>query len=508
MIKINSQNTALEKVKSELLVICCLSGDIGKAGDGRRSKVSSGNITLSSVDALLNGAVKTRLEQEQFKVKAGSHKLVQIHGSQVAHSVLVIGIADKKQSDNFDVSEFYRKLGATVFSAAQRTKAKEIAIADTHLDLKKATNLQALIEGLLLTGYTFNRYKSKSDSSAHQLERVTILSSKALSKAAINAAHCVVDAVKLARDLVNTPARDMRPRDLVAAAKGVARETGLKCEVLDKRALERMGAKLLLAVSEGSSEPPYLIKLTYRPKKRATSSVALIGKGITFDSGGLSIKPGASMETMKCDMSGAAAVISAMWAIARLKPSVEVRAYIPTCENMINGAAVRPGDVVTGLAGKSVEILNTDAEGRLILADALTVAVKEKSRYYIDLATLTGACVVALGGSYAGLFSTDQKLASKLQRAAEAAGERLWQLPLALEYEKLIKSPIADIKNTGGRAGGAITAALFLKHFVDDADWAHIDIAGPAFIDAADGYLTKGGTGFGVRTITNFVMEL
>jgi len=289
-------------------------------------------------------------------------------------------------------------------------------------------------------------------------------------------------------------------------ARDIAKKGKLQLKILDRERLAKLGANALLAVSQGSSEPPYLMKLTYKPKGRSARVLSLVGKGITFDSGGLSIKTAAGMETMKCDMSGAAAVLATMQAIAILKPKFEVRAYVPTCENMINGKATRPGDVVKAMNGKTIEILNTDAEGRLILADAISLAVKEKCNHVIDLATLTGACVVALGPEYAGLFSNDHKLADKLVQCGELSGEAFWRMPLAPEYREFIKSPVADIKNTGGPWGGAITAALFLKEFVDDNSWAHLDIAGPAFSDSNKGYIKRGGVGFGVRTLLRYVL--
>jgi leucyl aminopeptidase len=270
-----------------------------------------------------------------------------------------------------------------------------------------------------------------------------------------------------------------------------------------------MKAGALLAVAQGSEEPPYLLRLSYKPKRVTNKKViALVGKGVTFDSGGLSIKTGSGMETMKCDMSGAAAVIATMQAVATLKPGIEIRAYVPTTENMINGVATRPGDVVRAMSGKTIEILNTDAEGRLILADALHLAQQDKCDVIIDLATLTGACMVALGTDYAGLFSNNDGLTQRLQSAGDRAGERLWRMPLAKEYKNWIKSPVADIKNIGKSFGGAITAALFLEEFIGEVEWAHLDIAGPAFVDGESGYIKRGGVGFGVRTLLNYLRSL
>jgi leucyl aminopeptidase len=283
----------------------------------------------------------------------------------------------------------------------------------------------------------------------------------------------------------------------------------MQVQVFDKARLAKMKAGALLSVAQGSQTPPYLIKMTYKPTGRTKRKViSLVGKGVTFDSGGLSIKSGAGMMDMKCDMSGAATVIAAMQAIAAVKPSCEVRAYIPATENMINGRATRPGDVVKASNGKSIEILNTDAEGRLILADALCLAEKDGCDQIIDLATLTGACLVALGKDYAGLYSTSEKMVKGLSEAAAHAGERVWHMPLADEYRSLIKSSVADIKNIGGPHGGSITAALFLQEFVENTDWAHLDIAGPAFTASASDYISKGGVGFGVGTLVRYVQSI
>ena len=264
----------------------------------------------------------------------------------------------------------------------------------------------------------------------------------------------------------------------------------------------------LLAVSRGGPEEPRFIKLRYAPTGRPKKKIALIGKGLTFDSGGLSLKPAKSMQTMKIDMSGAAAVLGTMYAVSQIKPRVQVTGYVPSSENMPSGTAQKPGDVIRYRNGKTVEVLNTDAEGRLILADALIAAREDKPDVIIDLATLTGACMVALGSQVAGLFSNDEKLTDDLMASGRKAGERLWPMPLVEEYKTDIKSNIADIKNIGGGYGGAITAALFLQEFVADTPWAHLDIAGPAFSERALPHVPRGGTGFGVRTLINYVLSL
>jgi leucyl aminopeptidase len=290
----------------------------------------------------------------------------------------------------------------------------------------------------------------------------------------------------------------------------MARSSGLKCEVLGRAQIEKLGMRLFLGVAQGSAEEPQLVRISYTPARGSRKQpVALVGKAITFDSGGLSIKTAQGMEDMKTDMAGAAAVISAMELVARLKPPFPVRGYFGACENLPSGTAYKPGDVIVGKGGLSVEVLNTDAEGRLVLADVLSWALDDEPAAVVDLATLTGAIMVALGPFLSGLFSNDESLAAELAQAAKAAGEPVWRMPLPPEMEEQIKSPIADLKNTGGRWGGAINAALFLQHFVGTArkkvPWAHLDIAGPASIDRERGYNPRGGTGFGVRLLAEWI---
>lgn len=369
---------------------------------------------------------------------------------------------------------------------------------------------EALSLGIELAAYSFKEYRR--DDNSDPVLATLLINGKKYSTS--NEAKGTLRA----RNLVNRAPRDCTPTHLVAECRELASFYGLKLEVLDRKKLTALGANTLLAVAQGSSEEPYLIKLSYtpaqskgtRPKaKDYPLQIALVGKGITFDSGGLSIKGADSMMDMKFDMAGAAAVIGAMEVIAIEKPHAAVTAYIPTCENMISGSAIKPGDVVKSLSGEFVEILNTDAEGRLILADALALAEADGNEIIIDIATLTGACVVALGTSIAGLFSRDDALVSALKEAASYSGEDIWHLPLPYDYNDLLKSKIADLRNiTLSRWGGAITAALFLENFVKKSRHAHLDIAGPAYTETPGGFLTFGGTGFGVRTLAKVVSSL
>jgi leucyl aminopeptidase len=321
-------------------------------------------------------------------------------------------------------------------------------------------------------------------------------------------ARAAIPGVFLARDLINEPPSIANARFLGDQAMRSCRGRGLSVEVWNKKKIEVMRLAGLLAVNRGSHEEPRFIRIHYKPERKPKKKVALIGKGITFDSGGLSLKPSKSLETMKLDMAGGAAVIGAMSCLPQLDLDLEITGYIPTTDNLPGHNAQKPGDVIRYLNGKSIEVLNTDAEGRLILADALALAAEQKPDYMINVATLTGACMVALGTQVGGLFSNHQPLADALLRAAAATGEKLWQLPLVKEYKDSIKSSVADMKNIGGSHGGAIIAALILQEFVGEVPWAHLDIAGPAFAESDNIICPKGGTGFGVRTLIQFLSSL
>jgi leucyl aminopeptidase len=309
-----------------------------------------------------------------------------------------------------------------------------------------------------------------------------------------------------ARDLVNEPSSVMTPSAIARAAKSLAGQKGIRCSVFGKKEIRALKMEAFLGVARGSEEEPKFIKLSYRGGGKKT--ICLVGKGITYDSGGLSLKPATGMETMKCDMAGAAAILGVFEALASMKPKINVTGLIAACENMPSGHAIKPGDVVRAMNGKTIEVVNTDAEGRLILADALSYADKfVKSEYTIDVATLTGACMIALGEDIAGVFSDSDTLAKELLDAAQIAGEKVWRMPIAKEYEEGLKSPIADISNVSKiRYGGAINGALFLREFSGgNTKWAHLDIAGPAFCEKETALTRFGGTGFGVRTLLSFI---
>jgi leucyl aminopeptidase len=422
-----------------------------------------------------------------------------------AGSVLLVGLGKKAEART---EELRRAAGKIARQLAKRaTVATTLAQA---VGRQPAEAVQAVVEGHVLGAYRFERYKTSTQEGPDRLERYTVLGAPRWDarscRAAVARAEAVATSVTFTRDLVNTPARDLTPAALAEAARAMAEEVGLEVRIWDERELAEGGFGGILGVGQGSVNPPRLIELAYRGAAASQPPIALTGKGITFDSGGLSIKTSEGMETMKDDMGGAAAVLGAMRAIALLKPKVNVVAAIPSAENMPSGSATRPGDVLRHRGGKTSEVLNTDAEGRLVLADALAYLAEQRPRAIVDAATLTGACMVALGEDLWGLFSTDRALARALLSAGEAVGEPGWELPLHRPYRTLIDSDVADVKNIGKRYGGAITAALFLAEFVGDVPWAHLDIAGPAFRDKAGDYAPKGATGVPVRTLVAYVL--
>ncbi len=353
---------------------------------------------------------------------------------------------------------------------------------------------------MVLGAYQFLDYKR--DGKPTKLTKVTVVGEGGADvRAALTRGSVIAEAVVWTRDLVNQPALAKPPAEVAAEARKLLRGRGVTVQVLDVAQLRQQRLGGVLGVGQGSEQAPRFLKLTYSPTGARGKALAFVGKGVVFDSGGLSLKTGAGMETMKCDMSGAAAVIGAMSALRDLGVETKVTGYVPLVENMPSGTAIRPGDVLRIRNGKTVEVLNTDAEGRLILADALSLASEDKVAAVVDLATLTGACVVALGEKIAGLMGNDDAWIDQVRGAADRVGERVWPLPLPADYRRGIDSSVADMKNVGPREGGALTAGIFLQEFVDGVPWAHLDIAGPAFLSSDDGYLPKGGTGFGVRTL-------
>jgi leucyl aminopeptidase len=458
--------------------------------------------SLVELDRRAGGQIKAVLDAEKFQAKAG--QVTHIHAPALASSRLVVtGLGPRKDL----TAETLRRAAAAALRRARDLGARTVAIEVFGLRLPDRQRAHAIVEGAILGTYTFDRYKrEKSDKAVDEL-RVLAPDRRAARdiEAGARRGEIFGRATWFARDLVNAPANDVHPTHLAAVATEVAKEAGLGLEVYDREQCRKMGMGAFLGVAAGSEQPPQFIHLSYvpaRPRRR----VAVIGKGITFDAGGLDLKTAEGMLRMKDDMSGAAAVLAMMRALPQLAPAVEVHGLVAATENMPSGSALRPGDVLRAMNGTTIEVGNTDAEGRLTLADALCYARERvKPDELIDLATLTGACVVALGPQCSGLMTNDQPLARRLLAAADAAGERVWQLPLIEEYREGLKSEVADLNNVGQRGGGAITAALFLKEFAGELPWAHFDIAGPAFSERDTPLAPKGGTGVAVRTLLTYL---
>jgi leucyl aminopeptidase len=418
-----------------------------------------------------------------------------------AKRVLLAGLG---KQEKVSAADWRKVAGAAVRHLKSRSIGEAVLAVDT------ASAAEAAVEGAILGDYEPDVYKSdKKD--AKSMERVAVAAPATELEEALRRGQIIAESQNFTRDLVNEPANRLPPATLAERAVAMAREAGLESDVLDQDRMQQLGMGSLLGVAQGSAEPPALIVLRYRPPQGGASNSAhlgLVGKGVTFDTGGISIKPADGMEKMKYDMAGGAAMIGAMRALAQLKPAIPVTALIPAVENMPGSRAQRPGDIVKSLSGKTIEVINTDAEGRLILADALTYAKQLGCTHLVDAATLTGAIVVALGHVHVGLFANDEALAAKLMAAAGAEGEKMWQMPLDDDYkEQYLKSPFADLPNVGGRWGGAITAAYFLKEFADPAPWVHLDIAGTAWLDDGKPFLAKGPSGVGVRTLVRLAMD-
>ncbi|WP_411140646.1 leucyl aminopeptidase [Streptomyces sp. x-80] len=419
--------------------------------------------------------------------------------------VLAVGLGDAPaKGDGYGHESLRRAAGS---AARALTGTKKAAFA---LPVEDAEAAAAVAEGALLGAYTFTAYRSnggkkKDDAKSAPLAEAAILGGKPRDKAfkaAAERAQALAAEINRARDLINTPSNDLDPKSFAAEAQAAAKEFGLAVEVLDEKALKKGGYGGLLGVGQGSEAPPRLVRIAHTHAD-ATKTLALVGKGITYDSGGISLKPAGHNETMKCDMSGAAAVFATVVAAARLGLEVNVTGWLALAENMPSGSATRPGDVLTMYSGKTVEVLNTDAEGRLVLADALARASEESPDAIVDVATLTGAMMVALGDRTFGIMANDDAFRTSIHEIAEEAGEQSWPMPLPAELLKGMESPVADLANIGGRMGGGLAAGLFLKEFIGEGiSWAHLDIAGPAFHEGAPwGYTPKGGTGSAVRTL-------
>jgi len=457
---------------------------------------------LFTANDALTKAAATVLASGEFKAGLGETVLIHAPAGLKAERLLIVGLG---KAADVSIHEL-RKAAGTAVRFAKPRGIREVAIEFPKTELPAAPSAQAMVEGIHVADFDPDTYRS--DRKDQSVQTVTLLCTDS---AEIKRGHdegTILAAGELfARTLVNEPGNVLFPLELGRRAKAELEPLGIKTEVFSTEKLHELKMGSFWAVAKGSENPPALIVMTYEPKNPTSKDViGLVGKGITFDTGGISIKPADGMEKMKYDMAGAAAMIGAMRAIAELKPGVKVISVVCSAENMPDGKAYKPGDVVTAMSGKTIEIINTDAEGRLVLADGLHYAKQLGCTHLINAATLTGACVVALGMLNAGVFSNDDATYEKFNKGLETSGEHFWRLPCTAEYRDLIKSQIADIMNTGGsRWGGAITAAMFLKEFVGDTPWIHLDIAGVAWMEETKPWIAKGPSGIAVRSIVEWV---
>jgi leucyl aminopeptidase len=486
---IRCSTATLASWSGEALAVGLFSGEAGEASRGQLLE-------------RFGAAVADRLEQRRFKGKPGESLSIDLLG-QTPSLLVLVGLGAPADFG----PEQLRSATAAASKSAAGAGASQLALAMPVEGLAPEAAASAIAEAVRLSLYSNQRFKSETDPQP-SLSQVELLGLVETAQAAVENSHAVCSGVELARELVAAPPNVVTPAALADTAAGIAREFGLELKVLERSDCEALGMGSYLAVAQGSDLPPKFIHLTYRPQGGADRRLVLVGKGLTFDSGGYNLKTaGSQIEMMKYDMGGSAAVLGAMRAIAELKPAgVEVHMIVAACENMISGGAIHPGAIVTASNGKTIEINNTDAEGRLTLADALVYACKLEPDAVVDLATLTGACVIALGEEIAGLWSPCDPLAQGLIEAGAQGGETLWRMPLRASYRAGLKSGLADMKNTGPRPGGSITAALFLQDFVaPEVAWAHLDIAGTVWSDKGRGLDPAGATGYGVRTLVHWV---
>ncbi len=458
---------------------------------------------LTRFNEKIGGTLAELIEEAEFEGKSGSSAVTRIGGNSPIGKLILIGLG---KADELSANTL--RLGAaTLARLGKKEKVKTLGINFPVVNNDPAATSAAIAEGIILSLHQDNRFKSEPEDKPSKLETVDILGVGAQSEA-IEQSQTIASGVILARELVAAPANVVTPVTFAETAQELAQNYGLEIEIFGQEECKQRKMGAFLGVAQASDLPPQFIHLTYKPQGTPKRKLAIVGKTLTFDSGGLNLKgAGSGIETMKMDMGGGGATLGAAQVIAQLKPDVEVHFICAATENMISGKAMHPGDILTASNDKTIEVNNTDAEGRLTLADALVFAEQLEVDAIVDLATLTGACIVALGDNISGLWSTDETLIEEIKTASEAAGEKFWVMPMEEKYFEGLKSPIADMKNTGPRAGGAITAALFLKQFIKETPWAHLDIAGPVWADKENGVNNAGATGFPVRTLVNWVLS-
>jgi leucyl aminopeptidase len=471
------------------------------------SKKAEGLVKV--IDKRLNGLISKLFKDKDFEGKLKQTRLIYTQGKLPAERVLLIGLGKEKE---FTIEKLRQASGGSS-RAVKDLGLKKFSTTLAQVKVKNASVYdisKAVTEGAILSLYDFTSYRTEKREEIKRVDEIALLIEKENReiKKGLDDGIKISEAVYLARDMINHPANTATPTYLSEQAKRIARKSGIKCKILNKADMERLKMGALLAVARGSDEPPKFIIIEYNGGKKGEPPVLIAGKGLTFDSGGISIKPSEKMEEMKHDMAGGAAAICAIKAAADLKLPVNVVSLIPATENMPSGKADKPGDVVKAMSGKTIEVISTDAEGRMILADALTYGERYKPKAVIDLATLTGAVIIALGHHATGLLGNDKDLIEAIKKAGEKSGERVWELPLWEEYEEQNKSDIADVKNVGGRPAGTITAAAFLKKFAGKFKWAHLDIAGTVWEYNGKPYVPKGAVGVGVRLLVEYLKSV
>ena len=498
--KINAKTIDITTIATPALIVNLFSG-VEKPGGA-----------TGAVDQALDGAISLLIEDGEIKGKQGELTLLHTMGKIGPARVLVAGLG-KLEDFDVDVARRVSSEALRFLSSRGICEAVTVAHGAGAGGLSPEQAGRAIAEGALLGLYRFDRYRTNGDTADSDFAELTIAERGEERAQAIGEGvaqgRAMAEATSIARNMVNEPANAMTPSAMAETARRVAEEHGLGFEVMDNADMKDRGMGAFIGVAQGSDEPAKLIILTYEgDPANPENNLGLIGKGITFDTGGISLKPAANMEAMKGDMAGGASVIAAMQIIAQLKPPINVTGMVAATENMPGGSAQRPGDVVRAMNGKTIEVINTDAEGRLVLADALCLARERGITRLVDIATLTGAMVTTLGKACTGVMGNDDSLISDVIKAGKQTGEKFWQLPMFDEYKELIRSDVADMKNTGGRQAGSITAALLLQEFVDGAAWAHLDIAGTSTSEKASGYLVKGATGIPARTLAQLAMNL
>jgi leucyl aminopeptidase len=463
--------------------------------------------TIREVDRATGGLITSFMSTQELTGKLFEYAYARKPEGLQAKRLFVFGAGKK---ENFNLGQL-RKLAGGMARTLRSKSVFDFAILKRSA-FDSAEAAQAVVEGVILGHFDIDRYKTDNERKK-PIQSVLLAGGDLARKSAIlqgiERGRIIAESQNFARELINEPSNKLTPTHLAERATVMAREFGLGIEVLEREEMEKLGMGAMLSVARGSEEPPKLIVLTYHPQgvEHPSKTIGLVGKGITFDTGGISLKPPEGMEKMKYDMSGAASVIGVMRAIGQLKPKVKVVATVPATENMPGGRAQKPGDVQTAMSGKTIEVINTDAEGRLVLSDGLSYTRKLGATHLIDMATLTGAVSIALGDVRVGIMGNNQKWMDTFRRAAEECGEKMWQLPMDEEYGELVKSKIADLKNTGGRYAGTITAAKFLEAFAEDTPWIHLDIAGTEWMDEAKPYCSEGPTGVGIRSVIRVICE-